>query len=574
MMTLRAPITPGLASRAVAGIVWPMRGVLWLAVVVSMFGAVARADDVSARVIILANSDEPESVKLAEYYAEKRDVPKANIIALPMPLAEAITWKTFVASIFNPLQAELVERGWVDAIGMDLTDIAGRKKYVMAGHKISYLVVCRGVPLKVVHDPLIPAENLPLVATNPAFKTNAAAVDGELALLAASNLPLIAFVPNPLFKNDRPSTIQLNQIVKVGRLDGPSFGDARGLIDHALAAEQTGLIGRGYVDIGGPHAQGDRWLEETAKQLAALDFDTDVDRAGGSMPAWTRLDAPALYFGWYAGDLNGPFAQPGFAFPAGAVALHIHSFSADTLRSTTRGWTGPLVARGVTATVGNVTEPYLEFTHQPQLLLQSLARGDTWGDATAYAVPAYSWQAMAVGDPLYRPFKVSFGDQWSRREKLAPEQRAYVMLRRIRELDRTGDRNAAIWAGLVSEKAQPHLAMALAVAKLQQGAGDDSGARQTLGWVANRRSFTLLETPLAAQAAQQLKESGDASAAVGVWRRVLGDRTLSKDTRIAWLPLALDAARAAKDVREIARWDVDYKELTAPPPVAADAGKK
>lgn len=537
-------------------------------------GAMARADDVSARVIILANSDEPESVKLAEYYAEKRDVPKANIIALPMPLAEAIPWRTFAASVFNPLQTELVERGWVDAIGMDLTDAAGRKKYVMAGHKISYLVVCRGVPLKVVHDPLIPAENLP-AAANPAFKTNAASVDGELALLAASNLPLIAFVPNPLFKNDHPSTIQLNQIVKVGRLDGPSFGDARGLVDRALAAEQTGLIGRGYIDIGGPHAQGDRWLEEAAKQLAALDFDTDVDRAGGSMPPWTRLDAPALYFGWYAGDLNGPFAQPGFVFPAGAVALHIHSFSADTVRSATRGWTGPLVARGVTATVGNVTEPYLELTHQPQLLLQALARGDTWGDAAAYAVPVYSWQAMAVGDPLYRPFNVTFEAQWARRDKLPPGQRAYVVLRRMRELERGGDRNAAIWAGLVSEKAGPNLAVALATAKLQHAAGDDSGARQTLAWLANRRGFAPGEMTLAVQAARQLKDAGDATAAVGVWRRVLGEGTISKDARIAWLPAALEAARAAQDVRQIAHWDSEYKELTAPPPVAAaDNGKK
>jgi len=324
--------------------------------------------------------------------------------------------------------------------------------------------------------------------------------------------------------------------------------------------------------MGGPHAQGERWLEETAKQLVALDFDTDVDRAGGSMPAWTRFDAPALYFGWYAGDLNGPFAQPGFAFPAGAVALHIHSYSADTLRSTTRGWVGPLVARGVTATVGNVTEPYLELTHEPQLLLQALARGDTWGDATAYAVPAYSWQAMAVGDPLYRPFKVSFADQWARRDKLPPEQRAYVVLRRMRELDRAGDRNAAIWAGLVAEKAGPQAAVALATAKLQHDAGDDSGACQTLAWLANRRGFALGETPLAAQAAQQLKEAGDPAGALGVWRRVLGEQTLSKETRIAWLPPALEVARTAKAAREVLRWEADYKELTAPP-VVAD-GKK
>ncbi|MDF3055942.1 MAG: hypothetical protein K0R17_157 [Rariglobus sp.] len=529
-----------------------------------------RADDVVERVIVLANSDEPESVRLAEYYAAKRGVPKANIIALRMPITEAIGWRTFVDTVFNPLEEELVKRGWVDAIGMDLTDAAGRRKYAISGHKISYLVVCRGVPLKVVNDPQMPAENLP-TAANPAFKTNAASVDGELALLAVSNPPLIAFVPNPLFKNDAPSTIQLSQIVKVSRLDGPTFGDARRLIDQALEAEKTGLIGRSYIDIGGPHKTGDLWLEEAAKQLSELNFDGDVDRAGGSLPAWTRMDAPALYFGWYAGSLNGPFTQDGFTFPPGAVALHIHSFSADTLRSTTRGWVGPLVSRGVTATFGNVTEPYLELTHQPQLVLRALARGDRFGDAAAYAVPVYSWQAMAVGDPLYHPFKVTLEEQWARRAKLPPEQRVYVVLRRMRELDRAGRRNDAIWAGLESQKTGFNLAVALALADLQRAAGDLAGARQSMEGVTTRRRFPMAEAPLAVLLAERLRNAGDSKAALRVWQAVLGERNLPKDMRIQWLRMALESARAAKEERQVVRWDEDYKELTAPP--AEDAKK-
>ncbi len=530
-------------------------------------GAV-RADDTAARVIVLANSDEPESVRLAEYYAAKRDVPKENIIALKMPIIEAVSWRSFVDTIFNPLEAELVKRGWVDAIGMDLTDAVGRRKYAISGHKISYLVVCRGVPLKVMHDPLLPAENTPLTA-NPALKTNAAAVDSELALLAVSNPPLLSFVPNPLFSNDRPSSLQLNQIVKVSRLDGPTFDDAKRLIDHALEAEKAGLIGRSYVDIGGPHAAGDRWLEAAAKELSELNFDGDVDRAGGTMPSWARLDAPALYFGWYAGDLNGPFAQEDFSFPAGAVALHIHSFSADTVRTKTHGWVGPLVARGVTATFGNVNEPYLEFTHQPQLVLKALARGDTLGDAAAYAVPVYSWQAIAVGDPLYRPFKISFEEQWAHRAKLPPEQRAYVVLRRMRELDRAGRRNDAIWTGLESQKTGFNLAVALMITELQRAADDTAGVRQTLDGITGRRRFSAAEAPLAVMAAQRLGEAAEPKLALAVWQGVLGERNLPKETRIQWLRPALDAARAAQDARQTARWDEEYKVLTAPPPASA-----
>ena len=488
-----------------------------------------------------------------------------------MALSEAVTWRNFVDTIFNPLQAELVKRGLIDAIAMDLSDDAGRRKYAISGHTISYLTVCKGVPLKVNNDPQLPAEATP-VAVNPAFKHNAASVDGELALMAAGNTPLIAFVPNPLFKNDAPSSIQLAQIIKVSRLDGPNFEDARALIDHALTAEKDGLIGRSYIDIGGPHAAGDRWLEATEKLLAAMNFDGDVDRSGGSLAPWARMDAPALYFGWYAGALNGPFGEQGFAFPPGAVVLHIHSFSAATIRSTTQGWVGPLVARGVTATVGNVNEPYLELTHQPQLMLASLARGDRWGDAAAYSIPVYSWQAMAVGDPLYQPFKVSFEQQWAKRDKFPVPLGAYVVLRRMRELQNSGRLNDAIWAGLESQKKTFNLAVALAVVDLQKATGDTAGMRQTLDGVTRRRNFSTAEAPLAVMLAQRLSEAGDAKAAFGVWMYVMGSHSLSKAVRVQWLRPALAAAHAAKEERQALRWQEELTELTAPPPPPAPAG--
>ena len=72
---------------------------------------------------------------------------------------------------------------------------------------------------------------------------------------------------------------------------------------------------------------------------------------------------------------------------------------------------GLLVACGVAATVGNVFEPYLQLTHRPDLLLRALVRGHNFGDAAYYALPVLSWQAIALGDPLYRPFRVTLDDQ-------------------------------------------------------------------------------------------------------------------------------------------------------------------
>lgn len=374
---------------------------------------VVAAEDLAARVIVLANSADRESLRIARHYAEARSVPAANVIALPMALQETISWSEFVETIWNPVRAELVQRNWIDAIAMDLTDQSGRRKYSVANHRIAYLVVVRGVPLRIRHDPTLYKPKA-RQTDNVIFRTNAAAVDGELSLLAQSNHEITGYLQNPLFGYEQPPAIALGQVIKVSRLDGPVVEDALALVDRAISAERKGLHGRAYVDMGGNHPDGDRWLESVVEQLRELGFETDVDRAPTTFPVTARFDAPILYFGWYAANVDGPFTKPAFHFPEGAIALHIHSYSATTLRNREAGWSGPFVSRGVTATVGNVFEPYLQLTHRPDLLLRALARGENFGDAACYAQPALSWQLIAIGDPLYRPFGVSREEQIQR----------------------------------------------------------------------------------------------------------------------------------------------------------------
>lgn len=405
-------------------------------------GRAEEPENLVARVVILANASSPESLTLARYYANKRGIPEANIVALPMSQAETIGWREFIDTVYQPLQDELLRRGWIAGVASTLRDDLGRKRHAIAGHRISYLVTCRGVPLRVAHDSSLYAEVKPFTRV-AAFRTNAGAVDAELALIARSGYPINAYIPNPLFENERPTVIDLNRVVKVSRLDGPGLEVAEALVDHALEAEKYGLIGRAYVDIGGPHAEGDRWLETVVKELAGIDFETSVDRERATLPADARFDAPALYFGWYAGQVTGPFTRPDFRFPPGAIALHIHSFSAETLTTTDTHWCGPLIARGVTATFGNVYEPYLTFTHHPDLLLRALIRGETLGDASFYALRGLSWEQVVIGDPLYRPFKVSFAEQWEHRAELPDALYPYVILREAGRRERAGQPDQA-----------------------------------------------------------------------------------------------------------------------------------
>ena len=56
--------------------------------------------------------------------------------------------------------------------------------------------------------------------------------------------------------------------------------------------------------------------------------------------------------------------------------------------------------------------------------MRALSRGQTLGEAAYYALPALSWQAVVIGDPLYRPFLVSLEDQERNAPALPPTPRA------------------------------------------------------------------------------------------------------------------------------------------------------
>ncbi|MEY4941415.1 MAG: hypothetical protein RIQ93_3150 [Verrucomicrobiota bacterium] len=518
-------------------------------------------DDRAARVVILANLDDPDSLRIAQHYAAARKVPVTNLISLKLPLGETISWREFIVTLWTPLLARLVRDKWIDAIPMAASDALGRQKYAVYGNRIAALVVCRGVPLKIAHAPELLTEVAPLTA-KAEFRTNAGAVDAELSLLAAPNYPITAFVPNVLFQNERPTAFELGQVVKVSRLDGPTPQDAMTLVDRALAAERDGLLGRAYVDLARRDAVGDGWLENVVTQIAALGFDSSVDREPATLSATARFDAPVLYFGWYASDLNGPFALPGFQFPPGAIALHIHSFSASSLRVSNGGWTGPLVARGVTATVGNVYEPYLQFTHRPNLFLRALARGATLVDAAYFSLQALSWQAVLIGDPLYRPFAVSEQQQLDRLGQLPARLSGYAVLRRMRQLDDAKRGDEAIKLAISAQRAVPSLAVGVALAQRLRLANDPEGAAQALGFVPLLRSFRPDEWALAREAANVLQACGRLVRALEAWQLLLTEKTMPPEFRLPCLREASAAAMAAQNPAQSTAWDKEAAELT------------
>jgi uncharacterized protein (TIGR03790 family) len=553
---------------------WPWieaRGVFPFLAVMAWSGAARAAaplpaplfsHNLTARVILLANSSDPDSGEIARHYSRIRSVPVENIVSLPMSIQETISWPEFVATIWQPLQDELVRRGWINAKETGPADCLGRKKYSVFGHSISALVVCRGVPLRIRDDRALNTP-VPPFTDHEEFRTNQGAVDSELSLLAADGgYPISAFVENPLYRRAVPTEFERGKVVEVGRLDGPTAADARSLVDRAVAAERVGLAGRAYVDLGGPYPEGDRWLDTTAAEIGTLGFDATIDRDPATLPATSRFDAPVLYFGWYTRNISGPFTLPGFRFPQGAIAIHIHSFSARTLRSATEAWCGPLIARGVTATVGNVWEPFLEYTHHPDILLRGLARGDTLADAAYRSIPVLSWQSVLIGDPLYRPFAVPLLRQLDHLERLPEGLAGYAALRYVDLLDaagRTDEASATLRLALAQE---PNLALGVASVRRVKGPVS-SEAIALLKTLLERDSLKPDEWVLAREAAELLSANGRPDLAVAEYRRLFEIKSLPAGIRAQWLVTAKAAAVAARDTEQALTWKQSLDETVA-----------
>jgi uncharacterized protein (TIGR03790 family) len=352
-------------------------------------------------VVVVYNSRMPESKEVAEYYARRRQVPPAHLIGLELPTGETISREDYIQQILHPLLERMSQAGIV------LLGNAGDLRVVAS--RVRYAVLCYGVPVKVLNDPNLKepgTESMP-----PELHRTDCSVDAQLALLPfADKAPWTGSIPNRFYGVTNSIYIHpTNGLIMVTRLDGPSPAIARGLVDKAMEAETNGLWGRAYFDArgltNGPYLQGDSWIRTSAQVMTRLGFETTLDNHEPTFSAGFPMSHIAFYAGWYDQNISGPFARPQVEFMPGAFAYHLHSFSAQELRTPSAHWVGPLLAKGVTATIGFVEEPYLAATLDVGSFVgRFVFFSNSLGEAAYASHRALSWQTLVVGDPLYRPF--------------------------------------------------------------------------------------------------------------------------------------------------------------------------
>jgi uncharacterized protein (TIGR03790 family) len=344
----------------------------------------------AASVLILVNGSVPSregtegmggSEWVGAYYAEKRGIPKRNILKLDIPGTEdplgwdamRISWPLFDASIRQPVLKKL-------------RDLEKDKRPA-----IRYIVPVWGVPTHLNYAP-------PSTSGDMGYS-----VDAFLASLQSGKTQPMA---NPYrnagvhfedWKNPAGWPMYL-----VTRLDGPTPQIAAGLVDKALRAETRVNLqsGKAYIDARGSaccdgYYAADRTMyrlrDVAAQRGVSVVFDEKnelIAKAPEAMWAW----------GWY-----GP-PTDAYQFLEGAVGAQLTSYTAGSLRAPYQGnWVEQWLRQGITATWGATSEPNTTGYANGDDLLSAFWSGYNFGESSYLAAPALNHMMVFVGDPLYSP---------------------------------------------------------------------------------------------------------------------------------------------------------------------------
>jgi len=375
----------------------------------------SQAEDLANHLLVVYNQNDNNSKILAEYYASKRNIPAERVLSLACSLEEEITRADYEKTIRGPILDYIMQKNWMYRRNAE-TRIGTRvlRLLVATRNDVWAIVLIRGVPLKIAPDP----SDDDTMEREPALQTNAASVDSELALLPIFGFPKGGFVPSVFFdvKGDglhRVGAELAKNMIMVARLDGPTPEQVRRMIDDSLLAEKKRLAGlavvdsRNITDVKSGYFSGDAWLRSARSLLVQDGWTVRFDDKPNVLPASDPCNQVAIYLGWYSGQAEGPWVTSPDRFVPGAVAYHLHSYSAAGIRNETNNWVGPLIAHGADATMGCVYEPYLALTPHEDIFTKRLLDGNYFVEAAYASIPALSWMVTVVGDPLYRPFRKS-----------------------------------------------------------------------------------------------------------------------------------------------------------------------
>ena len=494
-----------------------MKGILSvLLLIAGMTLHASSAMEGASATFVIYNVNDPEAKGLADFYCEARGISRQRQIPINAPTREEISREEYDEQIAIPVRKELIRRGdWFVTLDM-------MNRPILYASSLRYAVLIRGVPLKISQCKDYPgdAKNQP----DPYGGCNAASVDSELSVLGIFTPQISGTLHNPLYR-DTPSgndgetqqTPPLGMLL-VSRLDAPTAAAVRNMVTAGIKAEREGLWGWGYIDLRSlsteGYARGDQWIREAGQAMRRNGIPVLSDDLPETLQAGFPVTDAVAYYGWHSEHIDGPFADPNFRFVPGAVAVHLHSFSATTLRAAKKGWTGPLLEHGASASLGNVYEPYLPFTTNLGVFASTLLSGRNLAESYYAAQPVLSWMSVCVGDPLYRPYGDFYDHQSSLEQNRWRDYRGII-------LSHHGDilASAADLKSRAAEKRESLYLEALGAAQLD--ANDPIHAEESFRAASTYATDPLTAFRLVLEQARSLEKQGRGKKAAGLLKENL-----------------------------------------------------
>lgn len=384
-------------------------------------------------ILVIANKDIAESVRIAQYYCSQRDIPNSNILALPLgaDLENMISREDYEELLVRPIRQQFFTHQLLGKIKCLLTiygvPIKVGKRGTLADKKDELRELeelaeqekrkierlrqdnwSNSRAYKLAQDGLTQFQ-LKIDRING--KETNASVDSELSMVLFDNYDLYRWQPNFLNETLNTGAIDASSLrlgtLMVSRLGGPGDEVTKGLIDKSIRAEKAGLKGIAYIDSRGIiskslYGRFDQSLRDLAiltkseTKMSVEEERTAELFAPGSCPQ------TAIYCGWYSVKKY----VDAFDFVDGAIGFHIASFEAVNLRDPNSSqWCPAMLRNGITATLGPVAEPYLHTFPEPCAFFKELYEGKCLVEAYYNTKPFNSWQLVLIGDPLYKPFR-------------------------------------------------------------------------------------------------------------------------------------------------------------------------
>lgn len=332
-------------------------------------------DTEQAHVLVVVNKASEDSVQIGNYYQSKREIPKENIVSVDCVTSDNIPYADYVEKIEKPI----------------------RKVAKSGGRKIDYIVLTKGVPIRLDND-------------------GGWSVDAFLATMNMSVRPIEKPEPdqvkrslNPYFEKDEPfASEKFGGMYLVTRLDGAGASDVKKLVDNSLAAKPD--KGPFFFDQAGNRRDGGYAVLDKTLQTAS-----DLLRKAGFQSALEATDAfvapnePLMgYCSWGSNDAKFDVnAYHKLKFKPGALCETFVSTSARTFSKITGGQSliTDLISQGVTGIKGYVSEPYTFALARPEILFTRYTKGRNLAESFYAASLVVKWKDVVIGDPLCHPYQ-------------------------------------------------------------------------------------------------------------------------------------------------------------------------